>query len=222
MDIKTSMENITGTLMKKRIGTVCAAAFAFALVLMLSGCALRTDDATEAVPQQEELEISIDEASDNVEANIEIPQDDDTDRMVSVSVENLGRTDPFMPFGETEVKPVLVVPQEKLKYDLLEPLETPSADSTAQKVVTTKVSGIMYDKNNPSAILNIDGTDYLVRSGDVLNGYKVLSISKSVVIVQMGKNVYKAGVGELVASGSAGVNYNTVANLSDKFGGSKE
>lgn len=77
----------------------------------------------------------------------------------------------------------------------------------------------MYDRNNPSAILNIEGSDYLVRSGDVINGYKVLSIGKNSVTVQMGSNVYKAGVGQLVTSGQADVNYNKVANLNKKFGG---
>ena len=89
----------------------------------------------------------------------------------------------------------------------------------AQKIVTTKVSGIMYDKSNPSAILNIEGADYLVRSGDVINGYKVLSIGKNHVTVQKGSNVYKAGVGQLVTEGQTDVTYNQVANLNKKFGG---
>ena len=111
---------------------------------------------------------------------------------------------------------------EKLQYDLLEPLDAPVADETAQKIVTTKVSGIMYDKSNPSAILNIEGADYLVRSGDVINGYKVLAISKNNVTVQKGSNIYKAGVGQLVADGQVDVTYNNVANLNKKFGGGKK
>ena len=74
----------------------------------------------------------------------------------------------------------------------------------------------MFDKFNPSAILNISGTDYLVRTGDVINGYKVLSIGKDTVTVQYGANVYKASVGELFTG--EGVNYNTVSNLENKFG----
>jgi hypothetical protein len=93
----------------------------------------------------------------------------------------------------------------------------------ARQVASTKVSGIMYDKISPSAILNINGLDYLVRSGDVLNGYKVLSIDKSVVTDQVGANIYKAGVGQIIeqGGGSNGINYNQVANLSKKFGGNR-
>ena len=62
-----------------------------------------------------------------------------------------------------------------------------------------------------------EDADYLVRSGDVINGYKVLAISPTTVTVQLGPNVYKAGVGEVVDEGA--INYNTVSNLSSKFGG---
>ena len=85
--------------------------------------------------------------------------------------------------------------------------------------MTTKVSGIMFDKFNPSAILNISGADYLVRTGDVVNNYKVLSIAQDTVTVQYGANVYKAGVGELFTG--EGINYNTISNLQNKFGGNK-
>lgn len=135
--------------------------------------------------------------------------------MVSVSVESVGRQDPFLPFNERTV----AKPKPKMGYDLLPPPETISVDSTALEVMATKVSGIMFDKINPSAILNISGADYLVRSGDIINGYKVLSIGKDIVTVQFGENVYKAGVGELLTG--EGVNYNTVSNLESKFGGRK-
>lgn len=76
----------------------------------------------------------------------------------------------------------------------------------------------MFDKYNPSAIINIEDTDYLVRSGDVINGYKILAISPQTVTVQLGSNIYKAGVGEIVTK-DEGLNYNQVSNLSKKFGG---
>ena len=82
----------------------------------------------------------------------------------------------------------------------------------------------MYDNYNPSAILNIDGVDYLVRSGDTVgnavgDNYKVLSISKSVVTVQSGSNVYKAGVGQLLSYDD--INKSNIVNLENKFGGAK-
>lgn len=147
------------------------------------------------------------------------------DKMVTMSVEDSGRSNPFMPFGESAPgssvpKNVISLQDQKLKYDLLDPPEDVVEDEDAKKVLTTKVSGIMYDKQNPSAILNIENSDYLVRSGDVVNGYKMLSISPISVTVQLGANIYKAGVGELLTSD--GIQYNTISNLNKKFGGGKK
>ncbi len=132
--------------------------------------------------------------------------------MVSLSVEDMGRSDPFLPESEK----IVVKPKPKFATDLVPPPEMISVDTTATEIMTTKVSGIMFDKFNPSAILNINGTDYLVRSGDIINGYKILSIGKETVTVQFGSNVYKASVGELFTG--QGINYNTVSNLENKFG----
>lgn len=228
MVLMKNMENMTGMLMKKKFWAICCTVtFALMLALSLSGCTpgVGGDEELSEVPVEQGTEIPMEEngaASDEDGANssIDIPQDADTDKMVSVAVDNLGRSNPFLPPGETAYSGQTNVPQERLKYDVLPPLEAPEPDMGAKKVVSTKVSGIMYDKTSPSAILNIDGMDYLVRSGDVINGYKVLSIDKSIITVQFGANVYKAGVGQLVADGS-GINYNQVANLSNKFGGRK-
>ena len=107
-----------------------------------------------------------------------------------------------------------------MQYDLVDPPNSSNADSDAEKILSTKVSGIMYDSDSPSAILNIEGSDYLVRSGDVVNGYKVLSIQPTIVTVQLGANVYQAGVGQLLVTD--GIQYNTVSNLDKKFGGAKK
>ena len=129
--------------------------------------------------------------------------------------EDYGRSDPFLPSGITGEK-------MNLGYgiDLEPPPETITVDTEATEIITTKVSGILYDEMNPSSILNIGGTDYLVRTGDVINGYKVLSIAKNYVAVQYGANIYKAGVGELFNAGE--IKHNTVSNLENKFGGNKE
>lgn len=142
------------------------------------------------------------------------------DTMVAMSVEDLGRSDPFLPEKEriASAKPK-PKPKPKFAADLLPPPESLILDSSATDVMTTKVSGIMFDKFNPSAILNINGMDYLVRSGDIVNGYKILSIGKDTVTVQYGLNVYKANVGQLFTG--KGINYNSVSNLDHKFGSSK-
>jgi len=154
------------------------------------------------------------------------------EKMVTMVVPDSGRADPFQPIHEAIQDPDAaakaaakeramqekVLSDAKLKYDLVEPPNGSSPNTDADKVMTTKVSGIIYDADSPSAILNIEGSDYLVRSGDVVNGYKILAIGKTVVTVQYGANMYKAGVGELLATD--GIQYNTISNLENKFGGS--
>lgn len=238
MDLeKKSMGNMTGKPMRKKIFTVCCAiAFLFTMALNLSGCTpkVETDELTDSLPEQS-ADIPMDDSTDGsaqdvgaaegTTANVNVPvEDEDLDKMIAVPVGNLGRANPFLPPGESAIsnavkKEVASIPQEKLKYDVLPPLESPAVDNAAKKVVSTKVSGIMYDKVSPSAILNIDGLDYFVRSGDIINGYKVLSITKSVVTVQMGANIYKAGIGQMISETNHGVNFNQVADLSNKFGG---
>lgn len=194
------------------------------VVVMVTGCTnSNVDEITDIeIPEEETVKDNIKIGNDGENAAI-APDDTQiitkrttTDSMVTVSVEDLGRSDPFLPSNQVvQVSKVHAVPS----IDLLPPPENITVDSTAVEVVTTKVSGIMYDRYNPSAILNIGGSDYLVRTGDVINNYKVLSIGKENVTVQNGANVYKAGVGELFTGD--GINYNTISNLESKFGGNK-
>lgn len=133
-------------------------------------------------------------------------------KMVKIVVDSSGRSNPFLPAAEN------FVPSSTSSMPFLPPPpETLQVDSDAGKVMTTTISGILYDKYSPSAIINIEGVDYLVKKGDVVNKYKVLSIGKTQVLVQLGKNVYQAGVGELLSL--TNLNFNTIANLNKKFGG---
>ena len=206
------MRNMTKEFQKKKTAMIGIFAIIF-LATFVTGCAKKHAD-TEGVPDtSQQIETSMDENGENAEVSIEVPTDDESDNMVALSVEDTGRSDPFVPSSERVNEVVSNVPQEKLKYDVLAPLDANAEDEAAKKVITTKVSGIMYDKNSPSAILNFDGSDYLVRSGDVLNGFKVLSIGSSAVTVQYGKNIYRAGVGQPVNAGGGELKYNTVSNL---------
>lgn len=133
-------------------------------------------------------------------------------KMVMIDVGNSGRSNPFLPAAEN------YVPSKKSAAAFLPPPpETTPTDSDAGKVMATTISGILYDQFSPSAIINIQGTDYLVKRGDIINHYKVLSITKNDVIVQLGQNIYRAGVGQLLSLTS--LNANTIANLDNKFGG---
>lgn len=196
-------------------------------VIMVTGCTNnKVDELTDIEIPEEDIvkEDAVKVGNDGVNAAIapddtEIIAKRSSGSMVTVSVDDLGRSDPFLP--SNQVVNVSNVSNEHAvaSIDLLPPPESITVDSTAVDVVSTKVSGIMYDRFNPSAILNIGGSDYLVRTGDVINNYKVLSIGKENVTVQNGANVYKAGVGELFTGD--GINYNTVSNLESKFGGNK-
>ncbi len=209
----------------KKIGILLIIVFLAVIMFNTTGCSQGgSDEDISVIPPSEEIQKGdIKVGNDGV--NAAIAGDDDgvtivsnqeavkeNNSMVAMSIEDMGRSDPFLPESEK------IVPKPK-NFDLLPPPESIVVDSTATDIITTKVSGIMFDNINPSAILNISGSDYLVRSGDIINGYKILSIGKNSVTVQFGSNVYKAGVGELFTGD--GINFNTVSNLETKFGGIK-
>lgn len=216
--------------LNKKIGAGLIVLFLTIIMVNTTGC---TQNSTEEV-SVEDSSASVEVPKDTVKVgddgvNAAIAPDDvsivadqtaKNDTMIAMSVEDLGRSDPFLPESErvasAKSKPK---PKPKFAADLLPPPDALTFDSTAADVMTTKVSGIMFDKFNPSAILNINGTDYLVRSGDIVNGYKILSIGKETVTVQYGLNVYKASVGELFTGN--GINYNSISNLENKFGSSR-
>mgnify|MGYP004467479421 FL=1 len=211
----------------KQIGVVLGVLFLAIIMINTTGCTQGNsgdspDDITNIEVNQQPQE-TVKVGNDGVNAaiapdDVSIVADQATKNstMVAMSVEDMGRSDPFLPEAEKGKQVV----RKKPAYSsyLMPPPETITVDTMATDVMTTKVSGIMYDKFNPSAILNISGSDYLVRSGDVINGYKVLSIGRETVTVQYGSNVYKASVGELFTG--EGLNFNTISNLNSKFGGS--
>ena len=124
------------------------------------------------------------------------------------------KTNPFLPYRDLgDSIPVADVPA----FSLVEPPDAVNENSDAARVMDTIVSGILYDKYSPSAILNIEGNDYLVKKGDVVNNYKVVNILEDSVTVKLGKNVYQAGIGEILTEGA--MNHNNVSNLNNKFGG---
>ena len=211
--------------LNKKIGVLLVVVFLAIIMLNTTGCTQNNSEDITAIPSPEQLpKNDIKVGNDGVDAaiakddDVEIVSDQEAlknnNSMVAMSVEDMGRSDPFLPESEK----IVVKPKPK-NFDLLPPPESIVVDSTATDVMVTKVSGIMFDSINPSAIINISGADYLVRSGDIINGYKVLSIGRDTVTVQFGNNIYKAGVGELFTGD--GINFNTISNLETKFGGRK-
>lgn len=126
------------------------------------------------------------------------------------------KANPFVPYRDLNDKAGI---GGVSAYNIVEPPEFVNENSEAARVMDTVVSGILFDKFSPSAIINIEGSDYLVKKGDVVNNYKILNISQDSVTVQLGKNTYKAGIGEILTEGT--INHNQVSNLKNKFGGEK-
>ena len=126
------------------------------------------------------------------------------------------KANPFVPYRDiTRTSVINDVPT----FAIIEPPEVINENSDAARVMDTIVSGILYDKFSPSAIINIEGQDYLVKKGDVVNNYKVTNIAQDSVTVQLGSNTYKAGIGEILTEGN--LNRNEVSNLNNKFGGER-
>ena len=125
------------------------------------------------------------------------------------------KANPFLPYKDIKAGQELDIPG----FTLVEPPEILDEVSEASRLMNTVVSGILYDKYSPSAILNIEGNDYLVKKGDVVNNYKIVNIMQDSVTVKLGTNVYKAGIGEILTEGK--LNHNDVSNLNNKFGGER-
>ncbi len=140
------------------------------------------------------------------------------DELVTVNLSaNVGRAHPFVPavtmsaYSKMPKTPVVSYPAPPTQI---------IPDDSAIKLMSTTISGIMYDALSPSAIISVEGQDHLVRKGDRINGYKIVNITKDRVIVQNGTNVYRATVGETLTTEASGINVNNVYNLQQKFGGS--
>lgn len=187
--------------------------------------------------------------TESVEVDVEENQ---AASMVAYDVTSVGRSDPFLPsdeirafdearrsaYAEAERHNSKIAEIEKLRNVVIrEPddispysfnLPTPptalaDANSAAAKITRTKVVGIMYNKTSPSAIINVDEKDYLVRQGDQIIGqeYKVLQINPSWITVGLGANIYSASIGELFSRDEFDSTQNDVYNLRNRFGGRK-
>lgn len=172
--------------------------------------------------------------------------------MVAYDIGSVGRADPFMPsdeiaafdraraeaYAEANAHNARIYEINKLKDVVIReaddispysfnlpvpPTNLASENSAAAKITRTKVVGIMYNQNNPSAIINVDDKDYLVRQGDKImdQEYKVLKINQSWITVGLGSNVYSASIGELFSRDDLDRTRNDLYNLRNRFGGRK-
>lgn len=106
------------------------------------------------------------------------------------------RNEPFVPLVQID-KEQIVFDSE---YD--EPLGVAELRDSEIKIIEDlskiTVSGIMYDEERPSAIINAKEIDYLVHEGDVIEGFHIVNILKDEVVVKTGKNIFRPRIGEEV------------------------
>jgi len=119
-------------------------------------------------------------------------QDDKTGVLTIVPT---GRVNPFMPIGKFVKGPEKFVAYDKVSIPK-PPAEYGKNPENIDKLLSIAVSGIMYDPQKPSAIITYEDNDYFVQKGDRLDDYKVVEITKNSVMIALGKNVYRASVGE--------------------------
>ena len=198
--------------------------------------------------QKEEVKLP---AKDEGKVDMDV-ETDQASNMVSYDIASVGRSDPFMPSGEIkafdEARDSAIAEAnahnakirelEKLRNTVIRetddispysfnlpvpPTSLASGDAAAAKITRTKVVGIMYNKVSPSAIINVDDKDYLVRQGDKIIGqeYKVIQINPSWITVSLGSNVYSASIGELFSREDLDKTQNDLYNLRNRFGGRK-
>lgn len=194
-------------------------------------------------------EKSKDTAKESKEIEVDAEQ---ASSLVSYDVTSIGRSDPFMPYDEirafdearasaieqANAHNAKIAEIEKLKDVSIRELDDISpysfnlpvpptalapSEAAAAKITRTKVVGIMYNQTSPSAIINVDKKDYLVRTGDLIIGekYKVLQINQSWITVGLGSNIYSASIGELFSKDDFTKTQNDLYNLKSRFGGRK-
>ena len=145
------------------------------------------------------------------------------DGLVDITIGDVGRKNPFLPNGtKVAVSEPGVIDggASSVGFEIIEPPALAPESPVVAKLLSTKVAGIMYDPKSPSAIINIDGFDQLVKIGDVLDSFYIMDITKNKVIIKSQSNVYKASVGQPLNSEKV-VNSAEISNLEHKFYGSR-
>ena len=223
------------------------------VVILATGCigANKTDEVSQEEIPDVAVEEKAEEVS-NINVPTDIINESSEPTLVSYDVISIGRADPFMPAKEKvaydkarsdayaqaneynnslanlkKMKDVVIrEPDDISPYSFnlpVPPTSLASDSSVAARITKTKVVGIMYNAKNPTAIINVDEKDYLVRQGDKIIGeeYKVLQINPSWITVGFGSNIYSASIGELFSKDEISKYQNDLYNLKNRFGGRK-
>ena len=152
-----------------------------------------------AIPVVNENEVS--EIKPDEQAN-----EEKNEKKEVVNVVPTGRLNPFMPLSKFKYvpEPIDIVTKYKtinnIDYDSFSipkpPKKYGELNEQTKKLMSVGVSGIMYDKVKPSAIIKFQDNDYFVQIGDKLDKFRVVGITPTQVNIALGKNIYSAKVGE--------------------------
>lgn len=237
-------------LFNNKIGNILGLFIAVILLsFCISGCVPQKEEPQKPLPPVPKADNVNPEPHKSV--NIDVEDDDLPDNMISYDVTTIGRSNPFMPYNEmieyekarnsaiaeANAKNAKILKLKKLQdyrvreqddispysFNLPVPPTALDTGSVAAKITRTKVVGIMFNTKSPSAIINVDNKDYLVRPGDKIIGqeYKVVKITPTWVTAAMGSNVYSAAIGELFTKDGIETNQTDIYNLKERFGGRK-
>lgn len=154
---------------------------------------------------EEEKDTSIPVVNDENISDITADKQDEKKEVINIIP--TGRSNPFMPIDKynQDVQNVKLAKYDtkiinNIDYDSISIPKPPKHygenSEITSKLMSIVVSGIMYEDQKPSAIITYQGNDYFVQKGDQLDKFRVVDIGKTFVKIQLGKNIYKASIGE--------------------------
>ncbi len=159
------------------------------------------------------------QASGQNQQQIPVPNNN----QILVSYNSSSRLNPFKPFEKiieqkNEQEEEVTENLANIPFEIIEPPTSSVPDENISALLATQISGILYDEDSPSAIVNINGQDQFVKVGDTVSGYKIKKITRNKVEISYENNDYVASVGELFTKGKLD-NQSSIDNLEHKFAG---
>lgn len=169
---------------------------------------------TEAAPSEKAVESDLFVSTEN-ESDL-LPENQENNAIMVVYNKS-ARKNPFKPpVVEAYEDPYELT--NNIPFEIIEPPTSSVPDENLTRLLQTQISGILYDDESPSAIVNLNGIDQFVKVGDVVSGYKIQSITRDKVQISYKNNSYVASVGELFTKGNL-EKQPAVVNLQHKFAG---
>lgn len=170
---------------------------------------------TNVVTQSEQGEV-VATVTETPTENNEVNLNGEEENAIMVSYSRPVRLNPFKPTDVAQTKSGTIL--NDTGFEIVEPPVSSVPDENLTKLLQTQISGILYDDESPSAIVNLNGSDQFVKIGDNVGGYLIEGISRNQVQISYKNNTYVASVGELFTRGAL-ENRQAVVNLQNKFAG---